>query len=146
MERPKQILFPTWIFKMFSLIKMTLSSLSMRNDTTAPCFSKLGLHVINRVLRQVSLVLYCVLRLSEKLQKMTLTSQSEEPSEAGKELKLSVNQEEMEIITKGPLQVLTGTSNYHTNRITIVHIHFPFSVFKKVDLFLKLDLNIKQIS
>lgn len=43
---------------------------------------------------------------------MTLTnentaSQSEEPSEVGKELKLCVNQQEMQITVKSLLQVLT---------------------------------------
>lgn len=57
----------------------------------------------------------CVLRLNEKLQKMTLTnqntaSQSEDPSEAGKELKLCINQQEMQIIVKSFLQVLIGDS------------------------------------
>ncbi|XP_056231829.1 tetratricopeptide repeat protein 16-like [Seriola aureovittata] len=49
-------------------------------------------------------------RLSEKLQQMTLTnqstaSQSEAPPEAGEELKLCMNQQEMEIMVKSLLQV-----------------------------------------
>ncbi|XP_044052073.1 tetratricopeptide repeat protein 16-like isoform X2 [Siniperca chuatsi] len=59
-------------------------------------------------------------RLSEKLQKMTLTnentaSQSEDPSEAGKaagrQLKLCVNEQEMQIIVKSLLQVKEAVSN-----------------------------------
>ncbi|XP_073321808.1 tetratricopeptide repeat protein 16 [Pagrus major] len=50
-------------------------------------------------------------RLSEKLQKMTLTnentaSQSEEPSETGTELKLCANQQEMQITVRSLLQVM----------------------------------------
>lgn len=84
------------------------------------------------VLSQVSLVLKCVVSLSEKLQKMTLTSentasQSEDPPEAGKELKLCVNQQEMETIVKSLLQVLMGKSEMFTvSRTTIVHFHVHF--------------------
>lgn len=54
-------------------------------------------------LRCVCLVLWRVHRLSEKLQMMTLTSdntasQSEDSSEAGKELKLNVNQQELQMM------------------------------------------------
>lgn len=63
----------------------------------------------------------CV-RLNEKLQKMTLTSQntasqSEDPYEEEKELKLCVNQQEMQINVKSILQVLIGYFRYKTNII-----------------------------
>lgn len=59
--------------------------------------------------------MFCVLRLNEKLQEMTLTDQntaspSEDPSEAGKELKMCINQQEMQIIVKSFVQVRTEDS------------------------------------
>lgn len=86
------------------------------NGKLWPLFTWLGLHLTGRVLRQLNMLFECGLRLSDMLQRITLTyentSQSEEPSEVGKAIQLCANQQEMQLTVKSLLQVLLSNS-YH---------------------------------